>query len=291
MTTPPPAAGLSRPPSALDPAGWLDLLNDTLPRQVFGAEANRDVQQLASLARTLLCLPDLSVLDSESRLHRVMGALLGHPLWEDLLITNPDLIHPVLPILHLWARRWPLPPGTLRPVQRALDAGLLTRAEWTPMHRLDLSVHLHGLQAAGLDLGGAGLPAPREAASRTVLPAQVPTWLWCYEKVSVLHYLLRAGFSAGLVLAPSWTRTTSAGLVHALRTPEMRVLSDHALAHALSPGADPALLRRALHRGAALLAGRAESGRWLQPVTAAHLAVVAALLPPPPFSGEPTCVS
>ena len=291
MTSLHPASGLSRPPGAPDLAGWLDLLNAALPRQVFGAEANRDVQQLASLARTLLCLPDLSVLDTESRLHRVMGALLGHPLWEDLLVTNPDLIHPVLPTLHLWARRWPLPPGTLRPVQRALDAGLLTRAEWTPMHRLDLSVHLHGLQAAGLDLGGAALPAPREAASRTVLPVQVPTWLWCYEKVSVLHYLLRAGSSAGLVHDPSWTRTTAAGLVHALRAPDMRALSDHALAHALSPGADPALLRRALDRGAALLAGQPDSARWVQPVTAAHLAVVAALLSPSPPSGEPPCVS
>ncbi|MFT2720271.1 hypothetical protein ACMT4L_09730 [Deinococcus sp. A31D244] len=273
-------------------SAWLTVLDDTLPRQVFGAEANRDVQQLATVCRALLCLPAGLILP-ESRLQRVTGALLHHPLWEDLLMTNPEWLHPALSALHLWRRHWPALPGTLRPVQRTLDAGLISRAEWTPMHLLDLSVHLHALQAGGLDLGGAPLVSPAGAARASALGGSAPAWLWCYEKVSVLNYLLRAARGGGLDV-PAWTSgVTAANLVHALRAlggaaaedreGALRALSEHALAHALSDAPTPALLRRALHAAAPAPDPNhpAAEDRWLWPVVAAGLAVVAARLETP----------
>ncbi|NTY00229.1 hypothetical protein [Deinococcus sp. JMULE3] len=276
---------------------WLDVLEGALPRQVFGPDASRDVQQLATVCRALLCLP-AGISLPESRLQRVMGALLRHPLWEDLLLTNAEWLHPALPTLHLWHRHWPGLPGALRPVQRTLDAGLISRAEWTPMHLLDLSVHLHALQADGLDLGRAPLPAPTDVARDSALGADAPAWLWCYEKVSVLNYLLRAARSGGLAV-PSWAAgVTAANLVHALRAlhapdqPDsegaLRAVSEHALAHALSgtPSAD--LLRRAVSAAAQARAARPDAqDRWLWPVVAANLAVVARWTPAPSMT-EPS---
>lgn len=264
---------------------WLDVLDDTLPRQVFGPEASRDVQQLATVSRALLCLPP-GVSLPESRLQRVMSALLRHPLWEDLLLTNAEWLHPALPSLHLWHRHWPGLPGALRPVQRTLDAGLISRAEWTPMHLLDLSVHLHALQADGLNLGRAPLPAPTELARASALGAGAPAWLWCYEKVSVLNYLLRAARSGGLDV-PDWAAgVTAANLVHALRAlgapdqPDregaLRAVSEHALAHALSGAPSADLLARALRTAAQARAELPEAqDRWLWPVVAANLGTAA----------------
>lgn len=301
------SAVLTRPPvsaaSPLDPGAWLTVLDDTLPRQVFGPEANRDVQQLATVCRALLCLPAGLVLP-ESRLQRVTGALLRHPLWEDLLITNPEWLHPALSALHLWNRHWPALPGVLRPAQRTLDAGLIHHAEWTPMHLLDLSVHLHALQTGGLNLGGAPLISPTDAARASALGEGAPAWLWCYEKVSVLNYLLRAARGGGLDV-PAWTSgVTAANLVHALkalngaaavdREGALRILSEYALAHALSDAPTPALLRRALHAAAPVPDPNrphpAAEDRWLWPVVAAGLAVVAARLetsPSPESRSEP----
>ncbi|MVN85629.1 hypothetical protein GO986_02505 [Deinococcus sp. HMF7620] len=286
------------PAAPLETQAWLTVLNDTLPRQVFGPEASRDVQQLATICRSLLCLPAGLALPGDTRLQRVMGALLRHPLWEDLLLTNAEWLHPALPALHLWHRHWAALPGALRPVQRTLDAQLLTRAEWTPMHLLDLSVHLHALQADGLNLSRAALPVPADVAQTSALGTGAPTWLWCYEKVSVLNYLLRAARSGGLAV-PTWsTGVTAANLIHALRglqAPDtadregaLRAAADHALAHALSAAPSSPLLRRALQVAADTLAAWPDpQDRWLWPVVAANLGAAASQLEPLVPSGDP----
>lgn len=292
--------------TALQPEFWLAELNAAVPRRLFAREAVRDIQQLATLARILLSAPPSVGVDGQdaqkasdvqaSRVGRAVSALLDNVLWPDLLATNPEVLHPVLAMMH-WRRRagWDVGPDQLEPVRRVLRAGYLEENEWTPMHMLDLAVHLRGL----------GLPCPvppLKALERTILAAPTPPWIWCYEKITVLHYLLRSAAAGGLPIPAAWQRTTAALVIGAVGGHDLHALSSHALAYALTPGPDPRLLMLALERGQALAAqatqtqteqaqsaqvqptNRTLADPWQRPNSAAHLAVSAAILQTLPLS-------
>jgi len=286
-------AGSSEWPTS-DP--WWDRLNRALPQRLYSTHLVTDLQQLCVVARSLLCAhpprlptlcvsPPLSAVSSEQRqdarprLERALAALLDSPLWPDLLATHPELLPAALPLLHLRQRLgWNNPDAALEPLHRALRAGYIEDNEWTSMYLLDLSVHL----------GALGLPcplSPEQALARTVLHARAPSWIWCFEKVSVLHHLLRSAAAGRLPLPDHWHTATHAHLLNAIHGSDLRALSDYALAHAILPGPDLWLLQLALQQGEELYSADPDPvvavpatgaiERWSPCVGTANLHVVA----------------
>ena len=219
--------------SPLCSAVSLSRLDAAIPRRLFAGEAENDLGRLAQVARVLLCL-DVQTLHSAvlstPRLHKALHGLLHLGQWPDLLERNPALIVNVLPLMRLYQRlEGPRLEHVLSPLKRLLQQRYLEQGEWMPLYQLELSVGL-------LELGYRPLRSLEEARAQTLLDMEVPGWVWCFEKTSVLDFLMLVVGGAGWTLPEAWQETCRADLVHALRLGDALAVGRTAFHYALSEG-------------------------------------------------------
>lgn len=211
----------------------LTLMDASLPRRIFAQDAGKDVSRLAQIARVLLCLDPQTLrtsLESIPRFQQAVHGLLRLKQWPDLLERNPILLVQVLPLLRLYRRcNGSDLHGAFAPLERLLREGIVKQGEWMPLFLLDITV---GLQ----ELGCATPDSVQEARAQTLLDVEVPGWVWCFEKSSVLDFLMVVTGAAQWGLPVSWRRTCTAGLAHALRGGDHLAVGRAAFHHRLGGG-------------------------------------------------------
>ncbi|WP_157452078.1 hypothetical protein [Deinococcus aquatilis] len=218
----------------------LSCMDAALPRRLFAQEAEKDIGRLAQLARVLLCLdPDTlrDAVTSAPRLHQALYGLLHLPQWRDLLQRNPGLIVQALPLLRLYRRLDGPQPQVFAPLEALLRERYFDQSEWMPLYLLEAVLALHEL----------GYPAPcsvEAARQQTLLDLSVPGWVWCFEKSSVLDFLMLVVGGAGWTLPEAWQETCTADLAFALREGDGLAVGRAAFHHRLG-GGPPELLEQA----------------------------------------------
>ncbi|GGJ54829.1 hypothetical protein [Deinococcus roseus] len=240
---------LSRlPETATD---WLEVLNGSLPKRIFVQEVEQDFSQLAQISRVLLCLPE-EVLHEQlghiPRLLKAVQALLHSPIWLDTLMRNPSLLISSLPLLRLYRRSGgPRMEQVLEPIHRLLAWNYIQDSEWMPPYLLEVSVSMQELGFSGFDVFDV-----EAAYDSTVLPVHVPAWMWCYEKTSVLDYLLKVASTARLQVPQHWQVTCTAELLASLNGQALKPLSSALLHYALTSGTDSRLYQQAIQKAVQL---------------------------------------
>lgn len=227
---------------------WLEVLNSSLPKRIFVQEVEQDFSHLAQISRVLLCLPE-DVLREQlvhvPRLLKAVHALLHSPIWLDTLMRNPSLLLSSLPLLRLYHRsEGPRMDQVLDPIHRLLRWNYIQDSEWMPPYLLEVSVSMQELGFPGFDVN--------EVYDSTILPVNVPAWMWCYEKTSVLDYLLKVASTAGLKVPRNWQVTCTAELLAALNGQALKPLSSALLHYSLTGGQDERLYQKAVQKAVQL---------------------------------------